>query len=50
MRYAAVSTCLNAYNGIPHKKTLDEIGERVKRVYSTLDDSKPGKWVDVTIE
>ena len=47
-RYAAVSTCLGAYNGIPHKETLDEIGERVKRVYSTLDDSKPGKWVDVT--
>lgn len=48
VRQAAVSTCLNAYSGIPHKKTLDEIGTRVKRVYSTLDDSKPGKWVDVT--
>lgn len=47
-RYAAVSTCLGAYNGIPHKDTLDEIGSRVKRVYSTLTDSKPGKWVDVT--
>ena len=47
-RYAAVSTCLKAYSGIPHKKTLDEIGTRVKRVYSTLEDSTPGKWVDVT--
>ncbi|HKR65454.1 MAG TPA: hypothetical protein VJZ00_17100 [Thermoanaerobaculia bacterium] len=48
VRYAAVSTCLNAYNGIPHKQTLDEISERVKRVYSTLNDSKPGRWIDVT--
>lgn len=47
-RYAAVSTCLDAYPGIPHQDTLDEVGARVKRVYSTLTDSKPGKWVDVT--
>jgi beta-lactamase superfamily II metal-dependent hydrolase len=47
-RYAAVSTCLDAYPGIPHEETLGEIGKRVKRVYSTLTDSKPGKWVDVT--
>lgn len=47
-RYAAVSTCLNAYNGIPHTKTINDVKKRVKRVYSTLDDSEVGKWVDVT--
>jgi beta-lactamase superfamily II metal-dependent hydrolase len=47
-RYAAVSTCLNAYNGIPHAETIKDVKKRVKRVYSTLDDSQVGKWVDVT--
>lgn len=47
-RYAAVSTCLNAYNGIPHPKTIDDVKKRVKRVYSTLEDSEVAKWVDVT--
>ncbi len=47
-RYAAVSTCLNAYSGIPHTKTINDVKKRVKRVYSTLTDSKVGKWVDVT--
>lgn len=46
-RSAAVSTCLHAYNGIPHDKTIDDVKARVKRVYSTLEDSEPGKWVDV---
>lgn len=48
-RYAAVSTCLHAYNGIPHGPTLKDVKERVKKVYSTLDDSEVGKWVDVKI-
>ena len=47
-RFAAVSTCLNAYNGIPHTKTINDVKARVKRVYSTLNDSQVGKWVDVT--
>lgn len=48
VRYAAVSTCLNAYNGIPHTETINDVKKRVKRVYSTLTDSQVGKWVDVT--
>lgn len=48
-RYAAVSTCLHAYSGIPDTKTLNQIKKRVKRVYSTQRDSKPGGWVDVTV-
>jgi beta-lactamase superfamily II metal-dependent hydrolase len=48
-RYAAVSTCLHAYNGIPHSKTIADVKKRVKKVYSTLDDSEVGKWVDVKI-
>lgn len=46
-RYAAVSTCLHSYPGIPDKKTLNAVKKRVKRVYSTHTESKPGGWVDV---
>ena len=48
-RYAAVSTCLKAYNDMPHEQTLDDVAKRVKRVYSTLTDAEVGKWVDVTM-
>jgi beta-lactamase superfamily II metal-dependent hydrolase len=34
-RYALLSTCPGAYEGVPHPATVSEIRRRVDRVYST---------------
>jgi hypothetical protein len=41
-RFAAVSTCLGAYNGVPHDDTLNLLRGRCE-VKSTKDDLKTGK-------
>jgi hypothetical protein len=39
-RYAAISTCLNCYNNVPHNDTLKELKKRceVKSVLDLPDD------------
>lgn len=49
-RFAAVSTCVGAYNGVPHEETLGVLKERCQ-VKSTKDDLFAGKnYFDLTFE
>lgn len=41
-RYAVVSTCVGAYNGVPHTETLNILKERCE-IMTTKDDLLPGK-------
>jgi hypothetical protein len=47
IRIAAVSTCLDAYNGIPHTESLTLIQERSVEIKSTLDIPEDRLYFDI---